>query len=393
MRDRRAACGSPARRAVCARLAERARRRHARPRCVRPAPHGRAVPDAAGGAGERQPRRQLDGPVHADRGVVDDLGAGVAREVERRRVADAHEHEVAGDPFRLAPGLPSPHDVCDRHALDVARPFGIDERRPRDDAHAARARGRSAGMVRGSASRSTIGRHLDAGVEQVERRLVAEAVGGRDDGARAGLHAVEPHQPLRRVGEHDARPVVVGEHQRLIEGAGRDDRLLGADLVEALAEIAGDQLSAKRPVTVVPVRIRQVLVAARLARRDRRAARSARARSDAAAPVEERAAELRPFVDEQRVGAGFSRGDRRLEARRPRAHDEHVGEQIGLVVVLVLAPWDRAAEAGEPADRLLEEAPGAAAAGRTSCSRSRPAESARTAEHRIADRGRASPAG
>ncbi len=43
------------------------------------------------------------------------------------------------------------------------------------------------------------GRHRDACIEKIERRLIAEVIGRGDDSALARLDAVEPHQALRRV--------------------------------------------------------------------------------------------------------------------------------------------------------------------------------------------------
>ena len=149
-----------------------------------------------------------------------------------------------------------------------------------------RARTASAdGARRRVALRSTTAATATPGVEQIERRLVAEAVRRGDDGARAGLHAVEPHQALRRVGEHDARAVVVAEDERLIEGAGGDHRLLAADLVEAGCRATADaQLSANMPVTAVSVMMRRLGVAPCALHEARRAARLTLARSPPSRP-------------------------------------------------------------------------------------------------------------
>ena len=66
-------------------------------------------------------------------------------------------------------------------------------------------------------------RNLDAGIEQVERHLVAVLVGARDHGAPTRRHALQPHQPLRRRASMIAGQVVVAEHHRLLERAGGDD--------------------------------------------------------------------------------------------------------------------------------------------------------------------------
>src|SRR3546814_17575066 len=62
---------------------------------------------------------------------------------------------------------------------------------------------------------------LDAGIEQRQRRAVSGPVGGRDHRTPARPDAVEPDQPLRRRTHHDTGQVVVAEHQRLVESAGR----------------------------------------------------------------------------------------------------------------------------------------------------------------------------
>ncbi len=197
------------------------------------ADYRRLRPHVRGGAGQRDAGRQIRGAMHVDSRVEYDFSAGVAGEVERRREADARENEVAVDPLGVFRRLALTGDARYRHRRYVLAAFAVDQRRARNDAHATGAHGLCRGAV-GRGVEVDDGGDGDSRVEQVERRLVAEAVRRRDDGARAGLDAVKPHQPLRGVGEHDAGTVVIAEDQRLIEGAGGDDRLLAADLVEAV---------------------------------------------------------------------------------------------------------------------------------------------------------------
>ena len=54
-------------------------------------------------------------------------------------------------------------------------------------------------------------------------RPVAVGVGGQHHGGVHGLDRVAVDQALRRRCQHDARQIVVAEHRRLLEDAGRDD--------------------------------------------------------------------------------------------------------------------------------------------------------------------------
>ena len=79
------------------------------------------------------------------------------------------------------------------------------------------------------------GRDLDAGGTQVAG-CGETAVGGRhDDGSRAGRHRVARQEGQRAAREHDPRAVVVGEDQRLLDRAGREDQLPRAHLVQRVA--------------------------------------------------------------------------------------------------------------------------------------------------------------
>jgi hypothetical protein len=60
----------------------------------------------------------------------------------------------------------------------------------------------------------------------------------RHDDARAELDAVARDQRPRRLGEHDPRPIVVGEDQRPLDRAGRQHDALGPHLPQTLARAA-----------------------------------------------------------------------------------------------------------------------------------------------------------
>ena len=71
-------------------------------------------------------------------------------------------------------------------------------------------------------------RHLAAGARHVECRVPAGIVVGGDDDAPPRQHAVAVHVGAHRAGEHDARPVVLVEHERPLDRAGREHHLFGA---------------------------------------------------------------------------------------------------------------------------------------------------------------------
>ena len=105
-------------------------------------------------------------------------------------------------------------------------------------------------------ARPEVGDHrdLDARRGEFERGAIGRIVRRRDDDARARLDAVARDQRPRRLGEHDPRPVVVGEDQRTLERAGRQHDALGAHLPQPLArlprigrgEMVGQPLLARR---------------------------------------------------------------------------------------------------------------------------------------------------
>ncbi len=65
----------------------------------------------------------------------------------------------------------------------------------------------------------------DAGLMQVERGAIGLVMCGGDDDALADLDAKEVEIAPRRARKHDPRPVVVGEDERPLDGAGREHDL------------------------------------------------------------------------------------------------------------------------------------------------------------------------
>jgi hypothetical protein len=198
--------------------------------------------------------------------------------------------------------------------------------------------------------------HLDAGIEQVERRLIAVLVGARDHGAPARRHAIEPHQALRPRAEHDPGQVVVAEHQRLLKCAGSDDDVLRPHLVHAVAadhrqEVVGEQAVAHGIRVNGDVRARldpgdeapMLLLGA--------------GRLGAEAGIGERAAEQRKLFDQQDLEPVPGRLEGGAHPRRPAADHDQVVEAVGLVVVAVARLEVDPAEPREAADDRLPAPP------------------------------------
>ncbi len=122
---------------------------------------------------------------------------------------------------------------------------------------AARALRASAPSARGR--RSTSVTAVPAAL-QVERGAVGAVVVGQHDRAAAGAHGVAVEVAAHRARQHDAGPVVLGEHQRPLERAGREHHLARAHLPQALAgqvsgrgrpEVVGHALEQAEIVVVV----------------------------------------------------------------------------------------------------------------------------------------------
>ena len=164
------------------------------------------------------------GPEGAQRRVVGQPAADVAEQVRGRVPAAAGQQQVAGDLAALR---------ADEGGGDaVGSPGAVDVGARRDGDAALRA---APGPERGRRRPGV--EHLDrgAGVVQVDRGGVGGVVAGEDDDLAAGEHAVPVQEVPRRRGEHDARAVVVLEHDRALDRAGRDHDPGGADAVHPLA--------------------------------------------------------------------------------------------------------------------------------------------------------------
>ena len=155
----------------------------------------------------------------------------------RRREAAAHQHEVAGD-ARARADLAVAADGRD---LDRGHPVPSARGANRGRLRECEARRRGLAAAQGpdtSLADVDDRRDLDAARGKLDRGAVSLVMGGRHHRARAGLDGVARKILARRVGEHDARAVVVGKDERALERARREHHLLGAHLPEPLARAA-----------------------------------------------------------------------------------------------------------------------------------------------------------
>ncbi len=188
--------------------------------------------------------------------------------------------------------------------------------------------------------------HPHAGVGEVERRGVRGVVGGEHDRLTADEHAVAMQVGPRGAGEHDARPVVVGEHDGPLVRAGRDEHAPGADapdpLPRAVARREGTQVvgppfqGQHESVVVVAERggalqVQHVRGAGQFGGR-RGDPLQSRGAVEAVGAAEQRAARLGLLVDERHPRPGSCRGERRGQAGRSRADHEQVGVRVRGVV-------------------------------------------------------------
>ncbi len=90
-----------------------------------------------------------------------------------------------------------------------------------------------------------------AGLLQVRGDRVGRVVGGEDRDPRPGEDAVVAQIGRRGRGQHDARAVVTGEHDRALDGAGREDDPPGADVPQPALDGRGGGALGDDDVAVV----------------------------------------------------------------------------------------------------------------------------------------------
>ena len=215
--------------------------------------------------------------------------------------------------------------------------------------------------------------HLGAGLVQSEHGVVGHVVVGEDHGALAWQHRVTADVGGHGAGQHDARQVVVGEHQGALNRTGGQNHLLGAHLPQAFAwcmgrdraggEVIGAALGQGHEVVV--------LVAKRgRARQQAHLGHGAQSRQRVLEPsrrrdvVDDRVAREQPaphfvlFVGQHHTGAALGRGQGRTQAGQATTHDEHIAVFKTPLVTIGVVLGGRLTQAAGLADVVLKEVPG-----------------------------------
>ena len=193
---------------------------------------------------------------------------------------------------------------------------------------------------------------------------------GHDHDALADLDAVLIEIAPRGVGEHHARPVVVGEDERPFDGAGRQHDLARPHLPEPLAWALGigDELGLAHALgerdeilRIIAKRLRarhqpHVRLGAKRGERLGEPVRRAFACDPRSGLGEKRAAGRRILVADDDARAARARSESRREPRGSRADDQHVA--MIEIADVAIGVWfvGRCAEAGGEADRRLVDA-------------------------------------
>ena len=205
-------------------------------------------------------------------------------------------------------------------------------------------------------------RHLHPRPGDVHRRRVRGVVVGEHHRAVRDPHRVPVGEGLRGRGEHHPRPIVVGEDDRALVGAGREHDLAGPHHPQALTGISGEPFRDRDEVLVV--------VAERgRPGEDRRPGVLPEPGFHLAQPRDEgppfgedtlperRAADPGAVLDEHGARAGPGGGEGGGEAGRAAPHHQHVAEVVGLVVVVRVRDHRAAPESRRPSDEPLVEEP------------------------------------
>ena len=252
------------------------------------------------------------------------------------------DHQVAFQRPLRAAADGREHRLADR--LLAAR---LDDRVAREDLDAKLAQR----LRRRARSRTQVGdgRHRHTDAVQRDRRLESPVRGRRHHCPGPGLNGIHRGQPARSVGQHHAGQIVAGEHQRLLDRAGRDHVPARAELVQRVALPDRDQAIEEAQRGAALDDLRTCL------------ARSLNHRPDLLARLldQQAAAGLWPLVDQHDVGAELRGRGRGADARRAAADDEHVGVPapvLGAPLALGLLLRE-ATEPGGVAQHLLVQRP------------------------------------
>ena len=209
-------------------------------------------------------------------------------------------------------------------------------------------------------------RYVDAMATQIEGRGVGFVVVGDDHRAPAGKDREAVDIGARGACQHHPRPVVVGEHQRPLHGAGRQNDPSGADSPQALArqvrrragpEVVGNPFERDQEIMVEvagdrrPGQNADVIESFQFGRSPAEPSGIGRA--------QQRPAGQAVFVGENDPRAASPCLPRRREPGRSRADDEDVAMRVHAFVPVGIGAVRRASQPRHPADEPFVEMPAA----------------------------------
>ena len=279
-------------------------------------------------------------------------------EVAGRAVAGRGADEITGYSRTRLPCPAPAFDAGEAHGFDMVLADRFIDRLAALDAHAVLDHRIGERIGAGIAAQIDDGCDLDARLQQIERQFIAMIVRRGDHAACSRSDRIEAHEPLRGRGQHDARQVVVPEHHRLLERAGRQDHMTRADLMQAISPdhrqpVVGEGACAGR-------RGHDLDIGTRLDPGDQLLAHPPGL--PAASPetrIGERPAKNRPFVHQQHIETVTPRFECRRHAGRAAADHHDVVKTIGLVVIAGRRVPVDLAEPGHRPDARLPMLPGA----------------------------------
>ena len=308
-------------------------------------------------------------------GVVTGVAARLREQVDRRAPAARDAHQVAGQ--ALGPAGPAlarrieRRDIGRAHRLGAVGRAHRMARLNRETGAARRGHGGAAGI----GSDIDDGRDLDPTVVQVQRGGVSAVAVGEDQRPPSRPYAVAIEVGPGGAGHHDPGPVVLGEHQGALEGAGGQHHLLRANPPHALArgprgrrvrtQVVGHPLGDGQKVVVVVAKHRRPFEHPHLGESGQFGGGGGHPlergpAADLLARAEQRAAQLVLFVSHDDAGAGAAGGQGRGQSGRATAHHQDVAMGMHLFVNVGIGFLGRGAQSRHPADEELIAAPKAA---------------------------------
>ena len=181
------------------------------------------------GAGDPHGRQLAVRNVRAQFRGIPQLAAGLAEQVHNRVPAARHQKQIALDTRAVVRT-----QRLDQRGADPRLAFGADNDRSGSNFDLPFRGGNS--QVNGHRGPGVDDQgDRGPGVGEIESGLIRRVVRGEHDRPAPGQHPVAVQVRPRGPGEHDARPVVVTEHDRSLVRAGRKHSLLRANPPDPLA--------------------------------------------------------------------------------------------------------------------------------------------------------------